>query len=230
MDQNFINERIEEFSKNVRENGKIKNIDQHNLYYLQTTDMDGNITGEAFGANLMTIEGLKLFAGGRDNTRYGVGVQILLGSGQTTPTITDTTLTNLILQSGDISIYDSSIITNHRYWYDNTRQLLCVRCRYAYYSFPYTEMGTASGQTSVDLYEIGLMKGNYYGYPVYPEAYTKKLATHSLIYDKYGNPFHITKRNTEMLTIHIYLVATIDTHMFEDNYDNGRYITGCAQK
>jgi hypothetical protein len=216
MDQNLIDKKITEFMDNVQKNGKIKNISQHNVYYIYKEDMDGNVTGEAYGANLVTQNGLKLLVGGSDASEYYRGTYILMGSGQTAPSITDTGLTNLILTSS--KIYRNGTIGSWTYWYDTTRHVLCARCRFVYDTYDYTYMGNAEGQDSVDLYEVGIKMGNYYG------AYTtQSLATHSLIYDKDGNQTYITKTNTERMTVHVYLTLSVAVSMFNTHYNNGEY-------
>ena len=218
MDQNLIDKKITEFMDNVQKNGTIKDISQHNVYYIYKEDMDGNVTGEAYGVNLVTQNGLKLFVGGYESSStYSSGTYILMGSGQTAPSITDTGLTTLVLTSS--KIYRDGTIGSWTYWYDTTRHVLCARCRFVYATYDYTYMGTAEGQDSVDLYEVGIKMGNYYG-----DYDTQSLATHSLIYDKDGNQTYITKTNTERMTVHVYLTLSVAVSMFNTHYNNGEYV------
>ena len=49
---------LKRFYKNMKDSTGC-NVKSHNMYLLQTTDRDGNITGEAYGINLMTNNGFQ---------------------------------------------------------------------------------------------------------------------------------------------------------------------------
>ena len=50
-------ESLRRFSENINKKNPGLHSENHNLYLLQTTDRDGNVTGEAYGMNLMTNTG-----------------------------------------------------------------------------------------------------------------------------------------------------------------------------
>ena len=68
----------------------------HNLYLFQTIDMDGNVTNEAYGMNLMTKTWFEnIYTKGTYPSNPG----IFIGSSDVDPTLSDTALGSAIITS-----------------------------------------------------------------------------------------------------------------------------------
>ena len=80
---NDIPDVLKIFCRNIKKNNpKLSHPYMHNLYLLQTTDRDGNITGEAYGMNLITNWGFKeIYTSGNSYGNY----RIYIGNGTVFP-------------------------------------------------------------------------------------------------------------------------------------------------
>lgn len=185
----------------------------HNLYLLQTVDRDGNITGEAYGMNLMTDAGFKRIYTSNGNASYS-NKYLYIGSGDTEPTTADTALTTPITTSGsthytinDNDRYYTEIIYGARY--DPATKIVSTMKREYRGYFNYNISGISS---DVDIKEIG-----------YGQAYNK-LDTHALIYDAEGNPSFITKRINERLIISMFWSICFKPDWITAAYNKGVFI------
>lgn len=183
----------------------------HNLYLLQTVDRDGNITGEAYGMNLMTTNGFnKLYTanGGSNSDLY-----LYIGSGDTTPTLADTSITTPITTTGSThysignDYYYSELLYGTRY--DAETNIVSAQKREYRGYFDYNISGIS---TDTEIKEIG-----------YGKAYNN-LYTHALIYDAEGNPSSIVKRINERLIITMFWSICFKPDWITEAYNNGVYM------
>ena len=180
----------------------------HNLYLLQTTDIDGNVTGEAYGVNLMTNLGLdKIYKNG-SNTSYA-SKRIYIGSGSDAPALTNNSLYSPITTSGSTHSSDYNSISTYGMTYDSVNKIVGCRKRMYKGYFDYNISGVTQ---DVEITEIG-----------YGTAYNA-LHTHAKIYDKDGNPSSITKRLNERLTITMYWSISFNPEWITSAYNRGVYI------
>ena len=224
MNDEYIRNRIKTFCENVEKNGSIKNINDHNIYFIQTEDMDGNITNEAFASNLVTQSGLRIFACGCNNS-YETQI-ITFGTGTTTPSINDTSLEARV-SAFDISWnnqinpqqapFDPAAMS-WSYWYNSTDGTLCCRVPYLKGTIDYNVSGI---NADVDIYEIGLYIHNHN--KNYDNTIAQNIATRSFIYDSLGNVTYITKKCNEKLTVTVFLTFSEKISMIGSHYSNGEY-------
>jgi hypothetical protein len=176
----------------------------HNLYLLQTIDRDGNITGEAYGMNLMTDTGF--------NQAYKAGVSassenIYIGDGTDTPVVTNNALYSPIITTGSTKV--SSSTSTYGMTYDSTTGIISQRQKMYEGYFDYNISGITEEKT---ITEIG-----------YGLAYNN-LQTHTLIYDKNGEVSSIVKRLNERLTITMFWTICTKKDWIVDAYDRGVYM------
>lgn len=202
IEDTSLPEGLKRFCKNV------PCASQHNLYLLQTRDMDGNITGEAYGMNLMTDAGMnKVWC----TTKVGNGrANIKVGSGDTDPTLTDTTL-SAPLFSGLAATKINSNIGIYPMKYDPTSGIITsmnevMSCYYDY--------NISNVTTDTEIRELGIFGDSNSDYI---------MITHALVYDSEGNKSSITKKINEKLIINVFVSASINKTVIQNAYDNGLY-------
>lgn len=210
MDKNTSNMSSESFPRGLMELcNNVGNATYHNLYLLQTVDRDGNITGEAYGMNLMTDTGLNNSWNSPVTANSSDIRKVTVGSGDTDPTLNDTTLTSPLfngLQATYININES----NTPLIYNPLTKIITGRRQVCYCYYDYNISGIT---TDVEIREIGVQFGNN----------VSSICTHSLIYDKDGNKSSITKRPNEKLYITLFWTASIHEKLIQDAYDKGLY-------
>lgn len=194
-------DKIDRFLRNFKDKSVLGGM--HNVYFIQTTDIDGNVTGEAYAVNLMTNYGFKqLYTKGTANDVYN----IFIGGGEGTPTLTNTSMFSPITTSG--SVTSNTTKTSYPITYDKETGVITRRSRVYVGYFDYNITGIAEPR---NITEIG------YGIS------TTKLFTHSLIYDSEGNQTHIVKNINERLTISMIWAASIHKSVIEKLYDRKIY-------
>ena len=211
-----ITEQMDEFPKQLIEfskaydskYGNSNSLMNHNIYLLQTMDMYGNITGEAYGINLMTDYGLNKIYKNGSSTSYG-SKYIYIGSGTEEPVSTNNTLYSPITTNGSTHANGYNSTSVYGMAYDSTSKIVSCRKRMYIGYFDYNISGITQ---DTDITEIG-----------YGEAYNK-LHTHARIYDKDGNLSSITKRLNERLTITMFWSISFNPSWITSAYDNGVYI------
>ena len=201
-------ESLKRFSENINQKNPGLHSENHNLYLLQTTDRDGNVTGEAYGMNLMTNKCFNIMyythsAYFIDKDRY----QIYIGNGTDEPVLTNNALYSPITTVG--STYVSVTRSNYPFKYNSDTDIASVnKLNYKGY-FNYNISGITEDK---EITEIG------YGYS------TTDLYTHAKIYDSEGNPSSITKRVNERLTITMYISCCCKMSIIENAYNNKIYM------
>ena len=86
-------ENIKRFMKNI------KNGNLHNIYYIRSVDKEGNITGEAYGKNLLTDYGLSIITSNYSSTFVP---KMFLSTSQTPPELGVSTLTDIFGPAGTV--------------------------------------------------------------------------------------------------------------------------------
>lgn len=201
-------EGLEKFSQNMKINHN-RDISGHNLYLLQTVDRDGNITGEAYGVNVLTDTGLKQACNSDIYLSY-TACNVFIGKGSGTPSLSDTTLFDKITATG--TTYNGYSTSYRRACkFDKTTGVwTAYRCYHQGY-FDYTVSGVSE---DVDVTELG------YSY----NGAINALWTHTLVYDSDGNISSIKKRVNERLYITIQFCANMNVNIIKKLWDQKQYL------
>lgn len=193
---------------NFYNNTKSHEAGCHNIYLLQTVNMDGDVVDEKFAVNLITNVGM-------DNSFCNEGLNqfrdLYIGSGSGTPSVVDTGLFNLITTSPAIVSDSTHYILPMTY--DSANGIIIGTRNILSCYFDYNISGITK---SVNITEIGYK--NY-----------SSLLTHALVCDRSGNVTYITKNVNERLNIKIYVAANVKESLITDAYANGIYISGDPQ-
>ena len=196
---------LEEFRQNIKNKDNSSDIYCHNLYLLQTTDRDGNVTGEAYGMNLMTNWGFKNIY--TSTTSYETNCKIYIGNGTDEPVLTNNALYSPIITTGSTNVNTSYSI--YPFQYDSSTGIITGIQRIYQGYFDYNISGITE---DFEITEIG------YG------TSKTQLVSHARIYDSEGNPSSITKRINERLTINVFWTLNMKESIIQSNYENGVYI------
>lgn len=197
-------ERVMDFYNNT----KSHEAGCHNIYLLQTVNMDGDVVDEKFAVNLITNVGMdKSFC----NEGLNQFRDLYIGSGTGTPSVADTDLFKLITTS-------PAVVSDNKHYilpltYDSANGIIIGTRNILSCYFDYNISGITE---SVNITEIGYK--NYSG-----------LFTHALVCDRSGNVTYITKNINERLNIKIYVAANVKESLITDTYANGIYISGDPQ-
>lgn len=176
----------------------------HNLYLFQTIDIDGNVTNEAYGMNLMTKTWFEnIYTKGTYPSNPG----IFIGSSDVDPTLSDTALGSAIITSKTTD--SNTNVTKYGMTYDSTTKICSQRVRVYVGYYDYNISGITS---DVEIKEVG-----------YGPAYNN-LITHALVYDADGNKSSITKHLNERLMITMYWSICFKPDWIKTQYDKGVYI------
>lgn len=202
---------MEQFPKSMME--FINNIPhkklEHNLYFIQCEDRDGNITEEKFGINLMTDYG---FASKFRNQKTN-GTRFVMGTGTGVPSYTDTRMFEEIISDDEIDVTTADV--QYSSYFDKETNMIIGRKRTGSVVLDYNYSWLKS---DVNITEFG----EYDGYN-YSERYST-LLTHAMVYDKYGNLSYFTKRMNEKTTINIFKTCCIKSDTINLLYDKGLYL------
>lgn len=175
----------------------------HNLYILRTTDMNGNVTGEAYGMNLMTNYGFDCAYSYGGNNSYS-SLHLFIGEGTNTPSFENKALFQPIVT---YSSTDTDI--NKSYYgitYDKENDTVSLRARMYEGYFDYNLTDITEEKT---ITEIG------YG-PSY-----NNLWTHAQVFDADGDLRGIVKRPNERLTITMFWSLKFKPEFIRAAYDRG---------
>lgn len=185
-------ENIKRFMKNI------KNGNLHNIYYIRSVDKEGNITGEAYGKNLLTDYGLSIITSNYSST---FASRMFLSTSQTPPELGVSTLTDIFGPAGT-AVDQSAQLYPIEYDPDkHTVSQTWFNCS-CFWDYNY------SGVTEpVDIYSFGLTTSG---------GSSSQIVYHSLIYDEHGQPTHITKNPNERLYISAYITAFMDFDIIDD--------------
>lgn len=178
-----------------------KGYELKNIYHFETWDKDGNKTGEAYGDNIITSEGLRLWNSGR----YTPGASVWLGTGTGTPKTTDTDMFSSFYRITSVS--DAYAVYPQEY--DSATGMITQKFRiYNNIVVPYNIDGVTT-DTNITEFGLVIVSG------------TSTLCSHGLIKDEHGEPSYIVKRVNEQMTITVYLSASVHERFYQDLFDNG---------
>ena len=204
-------ESLRRFSENINKKNPGLHSENHNLYLLQTTDRDGNVTGEAYGMNLMTNWGFNIMYYTHTlngyYTNFISGCCIFIGNGTDEPVLTNNALYSPIITTGSTNV--SITRSFYPFTYNSNTDIATVRLKNYQGYFDYNLSGITEDK---EITEIGYGKS------------TTQLFTHTRIYDSEGNPSSITKRINERLTITMYIACCCKMSVVEKAYDKQIYL------
>lgn len=195
----------ENYNKHHMNGSKGDNIYCHNIYHLETFDEDGNKTNEGFGVNLMTDAGLLTLA--KTEIKY-TNVGLYIGRGNTTPTLSDTALSNPITTTRSTHIDNN--VTTYPAEFDSTTGILSQRCRVYQGYFDYNITGVTDDETVAEIAFGGS---------------TTNIYTHALIYDESGDtPVPLVKHLNEKMVITMYFTLSYKpTQLYSALWDQHIY-------
>ena len=182
---------------------RVPKSEHHGVYHIETVDINGNKTGEAFALNLMTNYGVnKQFQNSYYNNYY-----IYIGTSTELPTLENNTIrTPFVTNSATMVNTD---LVKYPSKYNKETHILTQRYKrsYGYFDYNYSDI-----TEDVEITEIGL--GEEYN----------KLYYHSYVCDSNGNQSSITKRPNERLYITAYTGACVNVDLMKQKWDEGIYL------
>ena len=188
-----------EFAK--KKNSKHEGLS--NLYVIQKTDREGNITGEYYGMNVMTDHGMsKYFV---DNQNFPTNIYIGNGTGtfnHTTESLISAVTTEASKTSNTNKSYAFPL------YYDEYSGLITCTCQYLVAYFDY-DINGITDTIAITEYGIGT-------------AYNA-LWTHSWVYDTTGAQTYINKSVNDRLTITVFLCFSYYESLITEGYAEGKY-------
>lgn len=201
MNENNIKEKIAEFGDKWSK----KNSDKapaycHNIYYLVSEDIDGNITNEMFAINCMTDYAFNRFYVNGDTSSWSKNLYV--GQGTSIPVPSSKAMESFI-PNGTATSISYGDLSNMRY-HSQTGILSAIYQLYVGY-FDYT-----SFSEDVTVTEIGFGSS------------TTNLFFHARVYDSEGNPSSFIKKMYEKLTIYVYASVSCKIgDIINRNYSKG---------
>ena len=198
MSKELLPVKVQEFMDRVPKS------EQHGVYHIETIDINGNKTGEAFALNLMTNYGVNRMFSNVNDTGY---FYIFIGTGTEAPTLDNNTIRTPFITSS-ATMMDTNV-TQYPSKYNKKTHILTQRYKRAYGYFDYNYSGVTE---NVEITEIGI--GNSYN----------SLKYHSYVCDSEGNQSSITKRPNERLYITAYVGACVNVDLMKQKWDEGIYL------
>ena len=190
---------LEQFMKNN------PGMNQESLYLCESVDMDGNVIDTKIGVNLLTNYGLSdHFVNG--NIRQDA-MKIWLGSGQSAPDPTASTLQTYISNLGEGSGY-TQYYSGYPRTYDPQTQMFSCRMKVTRNYWDYT----AGGNSEYEIWEIGVGRTQ------------TELRTHALIYDEHGIQTCIVKRPNTRLYVTVFWTGSVSMIDIPQMYNDGEYV------
>ena len=204
---------MKKFIDNMNRRNPCSNMQMHNIYLLQTTDLDGNVTGEKYAINLMTDYGVRqIFVNKQYYSSYQ-SIGIFIGDGTDMPKTDNPYLYSPIIN--DHTIESDTKLYAGTMSYDKTTGMISGRRQMYQGYFDYVIDSLPEPR---EITEIG------FGY--YMSAYVNQpnLYTHARIYDIDGNLSSIVKKPNERLTITMIWSVSFHEDLIQNAYDNGLYM------
>lgn len=202
IDTNEQIKQLDQFVQNMKQKHS-KYAGFHNLYIIQTEDLDGNITDLKFGMNLLTDLGLQCI-NADVGTKY-----VAFGDNSVEPSFTDISFTGDVLpvrpQITDTNVHAEPL------QYDSETDMISQRQYIGTCALDYNINGV---NTDVTIYRFGILNQN---------SASSNLMVHSKIYDISGQISSVTKRMNERLTMHVYMNGCIKSSIISTLYNQGKY-------
>lgn len=194
--------------------------DLGNIYYMYTVDMDGNITNEAFGKNVITDYGLlnrwKPHGYYDDRSYY---LNLYVGNSTDEPTLEGQSMINRVISIDATKVDSSSWCPNNIIptvfpikYIPATKDhgaIMTQRFQLAKFYYDYNISGITE---DIVITEIGLGESD------------TTLYSHSLVYDADGNLSSIVKKPNERLYIQTYWQGIVPIAYIEDCYSKGQSV------
>lgn len=186
-----------------------------NVYHMYTVDMDGNITNEAFGKNVITDYGL-LNRWKNHNEYY---LKLYVGNSTDEPTLDGQSMINRVITVDATKVQESGWNPTNRNISkfpikyipatDNHGAIMTQRFQLAkfYYDYNITDV-----TEDIIITEIGLGDSD------------TTLYSHSLVYDADGNLSSIVKKPNERLYIQTYWQGAVPVAYIDDCYSRGQNV------
>lgn len=189
--------------------------DLGNIYYMYTVDMDGNITNEAFGKNVITDYGL--LNRWKDHSDYYL--KLYVGNSTDEPTLEGQSMINRVISIDATKVQetgwnpDTSNPSKFPIKYipatEDHGAVMTQRFQLAKFYYDYNISGVTE---DIVITEIGLGESD------------TKLYSHSLVYDSNGNVSSIIKKPNERLYIQTYWQGAIPISYIKDCYSKGQSV------
>ena len=195
-------ERLNEFPESLSRFEKtIPHGEAHNIYLIQTHDMNGNLTGEAYGKNLLTDNGLYKL---NTNSYY---LYMWVGDSDQEPTLDKCAINGNCIFANSMTVINEDRAVLPMTFDSETRLMSSrARIRQDYYDYnPALKSGAVSEDYYIREFGIGNSQTDLY--------------YHSNVYDSEGNKSYIIKRPNERLTITTYIGASINVDLINQLYD-----------
>ena len=174
-----------------------------NIYVIQKTNMDGEVTGEYFGMNLMTDYGMSQYF--VNNKTFPT--KMFIGNGTSSFDHSSNTLISPVTTTTSTTS-DANKVYSYPLYYDKTSGLITCVMRYLVAYFDYNVTGITE---SVAITEYGIGTAH------------NELWTHSWVYDISGEQTYITKDVNERLTFTVYLCMSYYESLITEGYNDDRY-------
>lgn len=200
--RDYVYERAIAFASNY--NRTNHTIGFSNIYVIQKSDMDGKITGEYYGMNLMTDYGMQQYF--INGSSWPTNLYIGNGAGEIT--VASNALISPVTTTA-ATASDTTISYGYPLHYFAETGLITATCRFLVVYFDYAIPGI---DTPVTISEYGIGTA------------TNALWTHSWVYDNLGRQVTITKNPNERLTITVYFCLSYSKSMIDSEWNNGKHI------
>lgn len=178
-----------------------------NIYVFTTTDVDGNITSEHYGMNLMTNYGFKQIYSVGKSFNASNNLKLYVGSGVDDISVLSNSMENISFNGLAATNTDTDKQYNYPMYYsageNDGEGLITLISRFLVCTYPYD---ITNFPDPVYISEYGLGES--------PTA----LWTHSHVYDIKGNKTSITKNPNEMLTITVYMCLSFYEHIIQNGW------------
>lgn len=210
-----VTKKIQEFQNMHRD----KNYHFHNTYYMYTEDMDGNITGEAYGINFMTNYGFNRLCSSEyinkvsdaSNAQYfnRINGRPIFGTGTGPLTFNEPASEIPAMQELFATPSYSTALNVVSTEYDTNKHVIYETDYMGYGVLDYNISGVT---TDTNITEVGI------GYDA------THLYFHFLIRDKNGDISPIVKRPNEKLTIYVYNTFCVHENVMLNRLPYNEYI------
>ena len=203
----MINAKIAQFMQNWAKKNRSDSKYNHNVYHLETRDRDGNVTGEAFAINTITVlQMASQFATTRPVNISGIYEspnRLYIGGDYSAPDHLDVSMNSLLCPGIDNSDHTSTSFAEHICYWDNIEETL--------YFQQYLLEGTLGYEVQglpdvTEIKEIGISNRGVGGST---NNDANHLSMHADVYDQHGDRSSIIKRKYEKLIIKVYVTIAM---------------------
>ena len=220
---NDVSNKIYDFiSKYRQKHPKKLNSDVcfNNIYHIVCEDMDGNVTDEKFGVNVITNKGLEVLGLHTFNSSNFMRIWLGTDTGSISPS--SDTMTKVFDSRCPANGVNEQLQLGSTYpvnVYDSVSDVVRSYIGFAYAIFDYDYENI---ENDVDIYEIGLNSSTS---RTSVDPSNDRLVTHSKIYDNTGTQTYFTKHIHEKVTVTMYFGIEMDmATSINTLWTNGNYV------